>query len=69
MGYKVKNRKGVYIDFDVARKHMDPEIVKDITVLCFFSPWSPEFEQEFFNVYENEHMKKFGTEWKFSRSF
>lgn len=54
----VLNASGTEIDFDVAIRYMDFELMKNL-----HAELAPCTSQEFFSAYEHAHAEKFGEEW------
>ena len=60
--YYVENNHGVKIDMDVAMSLMDDDLREHVTYQLSLSS-----DQEFFDVYEEEHKKRFGEEWELAK--
>ena len=58
---KVTNKHGVEIFYNVAESLMDDEIRENL-----HNKLAPCTEQNFFNAYEKEHLKKYGEAWVLS---
>ena len=59
--YYVENNHGVKIDMDVAMSLMDDDLREHVAYQLSLSS-----DQEFFDVYAEEHKKRFGEEWDFT---
>lgn len=58
----VSNQYGNVINFDVAVNLMDDEIRERLA-----NDGSDRSEQEFFEAYAEEHLKKYGSEWELDK--
>lgn len=59
---RVTNRHGTSVNYIAAISHMDDDLVDEVVRKC-----SPCSNQRFFNEYEDAYLRKFGTEWEFSK--
>lgn len=58
----VINKNGATIDFEAALMLMDVDIMRWLEYSDL------ESDQDYFTAYEEEHLKKYGVEWKLSKA-
>lgn len=65
----VINKNGKEVDFYEAGKHMDQELVEELTAKTLFTNAAamcePDAEQKFYTAYEAAHLAKYGVEFDF----